>query len=193
MCVFEHTKGHKHVSKLTECFHLVKRWKTEDVSEKHQKVICQNELVKKKKCWREMTNLSNMVLVPLWLWLLTELARWHLMTLFFSGETGLMQGYEETFCVLWFSQKHQSINGQHFNISSITQLNMQPKHQHELHLLRTTLKPGSSENYKIIFNMMLCLTLYVPCSTVSHIFLFCYNPPLNEALIWFSLIQAEHL
>lgn len=49
MCVFEHTKGHKHVSKLTECFHLVKRWKTEDVSEKHQKVICQNELVKKKK------------------------------------------------------------------------------------------------------------------------------------------------
>lgn len=96
-------------------------------------------------------------------------------------------------CVLWFSQKHQSINGQHFNISSITQLNMQPKHQHELHLLRTTLKPGSSENYKIIFNMMLCLTLYVPCSTVSHIFLFCYNPPLNQALIWFSLIQAEHL
>lgn len=42
-----------------------------------------------------MTNLSNMVLVPLWLRLLTELARWHLMTLFFSGETGLMQRYEK--------------------------------------------------------------------------------------------------
>lgn len=88
------------------------------------------ERVGKKMLEREMTNLLNMVLVPLLLWLLTELARWHLMTLFFSGETGLMQGYEETFCVLVFSQKHQSINGQHFNISSITQLNMQPKHQH---------------------------------------------------------------
>lgn len=189
MCVFEHTKGHKHVSKLTECFHLVKRWKTEDVSEKHQKVICQNELVKRNvgERWQ---------ICQIWSWFRYGYdcySNWN-GTLAFDDFILLWRNrIDAGVCVLWFSQKHQSINGQHFNISSITQLNMQPKHQHELHLLRTTLKPGSSENYKIIFNMMLCLTLYVPCSTVSHIFLFCYNPPLNQALIWFSLIQAEHL